>query len=143
MSEKNQIPIDPDLFEWPTSQPELLGSKCSECGNVAFPVVNMCPKCRSTAIVRTGLKTKGTLWTWTSQMFRPKNLVDNLDPESYKPFYVGYVELADEVRVQTRLLVEDSSQLKIGMPMELEIIKLREESDGTEVMTYGFKPAAC
>jgi uncharacterized OB-fold protein len=141
MAEKKQVPIDPELFVWPADNPELLGSKCGECKNVAFPVVKRCPKCSNENLTTVGLKTKGTLWTWTSQMFRPKNLVDNLDPKQFKPFYLGYVELPGEVRVQTRLFVEDSSQLKIGMSMELEIRKLRDESDGTEVMTYGFKPA--
>jgi uncharacterized OB-fold protein len=141
MSDRKQIPIDADLFIWPTEKPELLGIKCNDCNNIGFPVAKTCPRCGGKDLTIMGLKNKGTLWTWTSQVFRPKNLVDNKHPEAFKPFYLGYVELVDQVRVQTRLLVNDSSELKIGMPMELEIFKFREETDGTEVMTYGFKPA--
>jgi len=142
MNEKKQIAIDPDLFAWPSDNPHLIGSKCCNCDNIVFPVARGCPKCGGSSVERVPLKTKGTLWTWTSQGFMPKNLKDNSAKEIFKPYYLGYVELPDQVRVETRLLVDDASQLKIGMPMELEIFTFRVESDGTEIMAYGFKPVS-
>lgn len=59
--------------------------------------------------------------------------------ETFKPYYVGYVELRDQVMVESRLLVEDETQLKIGMPMALEILKYRDDGD-CEIMIYAFRP---
>ena len=141
MTEKKQIPIDADLFTWPTDRPRLFATKCLDCSNIVFPVQDACPKCGGKKTEKIELKDKGTLWTWTSQEFRPKGLLDYQDPEAFNPYYLGMVELPDQVRVETRLLVDDPSKIEIGMSMELAIIKFREEPDGTETMSYVFKPA--
>ena len=141
MKGKMQVPIDPELFAWPAPKPNLFGSKCDDCGNIAFPQANSCPKCGGTSVEKFELNTKGTLWTWTYQEFRPKGLKDYREPEAFRPYYLGYVELPGQVVLETRLLIDDPSRIQIGMPMELDIIKFRDEPDGTETMTYVFKPA--
>jgi hypothetical protein len=51
---------------------------------------------------------------------------------------VGYVQLADEVKVETRLTQVDG--LRIGMDMELALVPFRSDADGTEVVTFAFRP---
>ncbi|MBW2369193.1 MAG: OB-fold domain-containing protein [Deltaproteobacteria bacterium] len=141
MTSQKQITIDSNLFEWPSEDPKLFGSKCSDCKEVTFPAQAGCPKCSGASCEKIELSTKGTLWTWTTQGFRPKEPYRGNDTDdTFKPYYVGYVELPGQVRVETRLEVDDASQLKIGMEMELIIVKFREDEDGSEVMTFAFEP---
>jgi uncharacterized OB-fold protein len=56
------------------------------------------------------------------------------------PYGVGYVELGDDVKVETRLTVTDG--LRIGMEMELVLFPFRTDADGNEVVSFAFRPAA-
>jgi len=58
------------------------------------------------------------------------------------PFGVGYVELGDEVRVETRLTEANPDALSTGMEMALTLIPLRADEDGNEVVTFAFEPVA-
>ena len=60
--------------------------------------------------------------------------------ENFEPFGVGYVEIHDEVKVETRLTTADKDILKIGMEMELKFIPAYTDDDGNEVMTFAFSP---
>jgi uncharacterized OB-fold protein len=88
------------------------------------------------------LKTKGTLWSWTIQGFPPKSPPYGKveAPEDFIPYGVGYVELEDQVRVESRLTENDPEKLKIGMEMELVIEKFIEDKDGNDIMIYAFAP---
>jgi uncharacterized OB-fold protein len=54
------------------------------------------------------------------------------------PFGVGYIELADEVKVETRLT--EAHGLRTGMDMELVLVPFRTDGDGNEVVTFAFQP---
>jgi uncharacterized OB-fold protein len=56
------------------------------------------------------------------------------------PYGVGYVELADGVRVETRLTTTEG--LGIGIGMELVLVPFRIDDDGNEVVTFAFQPVA-
>ena len=60
--------------------------------------------------------------------------------ENFEPFGVGYVEIHDEVKVETRLTTADKDVLKIGMEMELKFFPAYIDDDGNEVMTFAFSP---
>ena len=64
------------------------------------------------------------------------------DRERFEPFGVGYVELAEGVRVESRLTVNDPAELRIGMKMELVIEPFDHDADGNERMIFAFRPAA-
>jgi uncharacterized OB-fold protein len=100
-----------------------------------------CPRCGDTGMGRVLLPRTGTLWTWTTQEFLPKEpYASGETQETFRPFAVGLVQLGDEVRVEGRLTVSDPEQISFGMELELEIFPFRTESDGTEVMSYAFRP---
>jgi uncharacterized OB-fold protein len=141
VTSRKQVPIAPDLFTWPSDDPRLIGSECPACGNVCFPAQRSCPRCGGSTERRIALHRTGTLWTWTSQCFRPKLPYRGDDTkETFRPYFVGYVELAGQVRVESRLEVASAAELTIGMPMELTIVKFRDDAQGNELMTYAFKP---
>jgi uncharacterized protein len=137
----NTVPIAEGLFTWPSNDPRLLGSKCQACGVVVFPAQSSCPACSSTNTKNIEMERRGKLWTYTIQGFLP-NRPPYEGPETaqtFKPFGVGYVELPDQTRVQTRIKTRDVSKLKIGMEMELVVEKFMER-DGKDVIAYFFQP---
>ena len=141
VSVSNQVPIAEGLFTWPSNDPRLIGSKCSKCGVVTFPAQSSCAACSGTETENIELERRGTLWTFTLQCFLPNRPpYDGPEtPETFQPFGVGYVELADQTRVQARLKTCDVSKLKVGMEMELVIEKYIER-EGKDVVSYFFTP---
>jgi uncharacterized OB-fold protein len=91
------------------------------------------------------LATRGRLWTWTIQGFEPKP--PYAGPAPFEPYGVGYVELAADadgaspVLVESRLSESTPERLVIGAEMDLEIVPFRTDDDGTEIVTFSFRPA--
>jgi uncharacterized protein len=132
------VPVAPDLFTWPSNEPQLMGSRCGECGTTVFPRQGSCPRCTATAMLDALLPRTGTLWTWTVQGFRPKT--PYAGPEAFEPYGVGYVDLEGQVIVEARLTTADPDELEIGAPVELVVVPFRTDPDGTEVVTFAFRP---
>jgi uncharacterized OB-fold protein len=100
-----------------------------------------CARCGSLEMARHLLPRQGTLWTFTTQGFLPKEpYAGGETPETFQPYGVGLVQLGDDVRVEGRLTVSDPAELRIGMDLQLVIVPFRTDPDGTEVMTYAFEP---
>jgi uncharacterized OB-fold protein len=87
------------------------------------------------------LSRTGTLWTWTRQRFQPKNppYTGREPAAEFVPFAVGFIELP-EGRIEARLAGDADQELRIGMPMELTVVPFTTDEDGTEVLTYAFRP---
>lgn len=135
------VPFAPDVFTWPDDEPRLIGGRCAGCGSVTFPQPPSCARCGAVEVERHLLPREGTLWTFTTQGFLPKEpYAGGETVETFQPFGVGIIELGDEVRVESRLTVADPEALDFGMPMELVVVPFRTEDDGTEVVTYAFAP---
>ena len=73
-----QVPIAPDLFT-EGEEPQLIGSRCGACGVVTFPRQSGCARCGAADMRDEPLHRRGTLYTWTTQGFMPKEpyLVDH------------------------------------------------------------------
>jgi uncharacterized OB-fold protein len=136
-------PIAAGLFTWPAAEPQLIGSRCGACGATTFPTQSYCPRCASTLMSEVLLPRTGSLWTWTIQGFRPKSPPYKGEDtvETFEPFGVGYVDLGGELLVEARLTENQPDRLAVGAEMELVVIPLYRDDDGTEVLTYAFRPA--
>jgi len=135
-----QVPVAPGVFTWPAEEPQLIGSRCAQCGIVTFPTQGSCPRCASTEMAEELLPRRGRLWAWTTQEFPPPAPpYSGPTGNAFVPYAVGYVELADEVRVETRLT--DTNGLPIGMEMELVVVPLTTDDEGNEIVTFAFAPA--
>lgn len=102
--------MNADVAAPPTS-PSLRGSRCRPCGNVAFPVAAGCQRCGSGDVEPLDLARRGTVWAHTVQRFAPKSPPYVPPAQGFTPFAVGYVELADGVRVEARLECGDAAEL--------------------------------
>jgi uncharacterized OB-fold protein len=133
--------IADDLFEWPSDQPRLRGSRCDACSFITFPAQDSCPSCGGDAVTATALSRNGMLWTWTRQRFQPKNppYIGREPAKEFQPYGVGFIELP-EGRVEARIAGDISQELRIGMPMELTVVPFATDDDGTEVLTFAFRP---
>jgi uncharacterized OB-fold protein len=134
-----RVPVAKGVFTWPSHEPRLIGSRCAACGIVTFPAQESCPRCPSTDMAQHLLSRRGRLWAWTTQEFPPPS-PPYAGPlgKAFVPYGIGYVELADEVRVETRLT--ETTGLRTGMDMELVLVPFRTDDDGNEVITFAFRP---
>jgi uncharacterized OB-fold protein len=134
-------PVADGLFTWPADQPQLIGSRCTECGIITFPTQDSCPRCATTAMEEHLLARRGTLWAWTTQDFPPPSPpYAGPTGDAFVPYGVGYVELPGEVKVETRLTEAGPDVLRLGMEMELVVVPFRIDDDGNEVVTFAFRP---
>ncbi|UMG91286.1 OB-fold domain-containing protein [Nocardioides sp. TF02-7] len=134
------VPVAEELFTWPADQPRLVGGRCERCGVLTFPAGGGCPACGSDTVTSTLLEPEGTLWSWTSQEFLPKEpYLGATDPDSFEPWYVGLVELGGEIRVEGRLTGCDASTLRIGQRMRTVVVPFARRGD-EDVLTFAFAP---
>jgi uncharacterized protein len=136
-----QVAFAADVFTWPADEPRLIGGRCAACSAVTFPKQPSCARCGSPEVDEHLLPRRGTLWTFTTQEFLPKEpYAGGETMETFRPYGVGLVQLDDEVKVEGRLTEADPERLRIGMEVELVIVPFRVDDDGTEVMTFAFAP---
>ncbi|MFT5204593.1 MAG: putative OB-fold protein [Candidatus Aldehydirespiratoraceae bacterium] len=137
-----QVPVAEGVFTWPSDEPRLIASRCTDCDNHMFPVQTDCPRCSGSSTEQVELGRTGTLWTWTIQGYPPKSppYAGNDDPATFEPFGVGYVEIDGKVRVESRLTTADVDELKIGMDLEMVLDPLYINDHGDEVVTFAFAP---
>ena len=134
-----RVPIAEGVFTWPSDEPRLIGGRCGACGIVTFPTQESCPRCASTEMAQHLLSRRGRLWAWTTQEFPPPSPpYAGATGREFVPYGVGYVELADEVRVETRLA--ETEGLRTGIEMELVLVPFRTDEDGNAVVTFAFRP---
>jgi uncharacterized OB-fold protein len=129
-------PIAPGLFT-EGDAPQLIGSRCADCGVMTFPRQADCPRCTGDAMEDDVFARRGTLWTFTVQNFIPKSppYARVETDETFEPYGVGYVEFEAQARVEGRLTEADPTRLRIGMEMETVVIPLTDD-----VVTYAFRP---
>lgn len=122
------VPIAPGLWT-DEAEPRLIGARRSN-GEIIFPL----PEGDAAAALEpVALSRQGTLWSWTTQSFEPKEPYSG--PKPFQPFLVGYVELPGEVIVETRIVEAEPADLAIGMPMILTIVPFDDRR-----ATYAFRP---
>lgn len=114
------------------AEPRLIGGQHRVTGEIVFPMLQGDAAQHFDAV---RLSRSGTLWSWTSQDFRPKS-PPYAGPEAFTPFLIGYVELPGQVIVETRIEGASLADLELGMAMELV---LTEFAPGRS--TFAFRPA--
>lgn len=144
---KNEFPsiiVGEELLAYEAQSGEivgLLGSRCRNCNELYFPIVKNCTRCCSDKLEGINLGQNGVLWSWTIQGFLPKEPYSSGETvETFKPYGVGYVEMASGVKIEARLTCADAEILSIGMPMSLKLICYGKCGTGESLYTYAFAP---
>lgn len=121
---------------------QLLGSRCTHCGEIYFPSSNACTRCSSTEFESHPLGSSGVLWSWTVQDFLPKSPYNSGETEAtFQPYGVGYVQMVCGIKVESRLILDEFKMLEIGMPMHLTLQTYRTDDHGQPWATFAFKTA--
>ena len=135
-----EVAFPPDVFTWPADESQLIGGKCTACDAITFPVEPSCPRCGTPDMAEHLLPRRGTLWSWTTQGFFPKEpYASGETQETFQPYGVGLVQLGDEVRVEARLTEADPEKLDFGMEVELVLVPFGVTEDDTERLTFAFR----
>ena len=108
--------------------PRLIGGKDRTTGRIVFPLPD--DESRFEAIE---LPAEAMIWTWSVQRFRPKS-PPYIGPEAFEPFGIAYVQLGDQIIVETRLTGFAFDELKVGLPCRL----VTEEFGGR--LSFAFAP---
>jgi uncharacterized OB-fold protein len=124
-------PVVDGLFE--TDPPRLLGNECGQCGGTSFPRSEQCPYCGAETVVAVALSDHGTLWGWTTVLHAPPGYLGTV------PYGFGVVELAEGIRVVTRLAIPDATW-EYGQEMRLRVVDLGTDEAGEVVTTWEFAP---
>jgi uncharacterized protein len=135
---RKQIPIQEGLFHQPASpdeKPYLLGTRCTACGNVTFPRMEVCPRCvKKGTMEETGIEGKGRIDTFS--------IVQAALPGFKAPSIQAYINLDAGPRIWSLIVDNETSgeDLKIGMEVELIIAPVRVDEQGNELISYQFRP---
>lgn len=139
-----QKALAPEISTWPEENPQLIGSRCGDCGATVFPTQDHCPKCSSAEMSEVLLPRRGTVIAWTTQGFPPGPPYLGATGKDFEPFGVGLVQLGlgDDavIRVEGRLTENDPAKLEFGQEVELTMIPFATDADGNEVVTFAFRP---
>ncbi len=127
-----------DLLHLKPEGPRLVGGRAKDTGEYVFP---MPTGPRAARFDKVELAPEGALWSYTIQRFPPKPPFIG-DAQNFKPYAVGYVELPGQVIVESRIKAENFNALKIGMKMRITTEAFAKTSDGADIITYAFEPAA-
>ena len=132
--------IDPELWS-DDPEPHLMGGRLPS-GEIVFP---MPEGVAAENVDPYKLSRQGTLWSWTTQGFLPKNPYvgpgsnegpnGEPSPPDFEPFLLGYVELPGEVIVESRIVGAKLEDLTLNMPVEFCIVPFNATHD-----TFAFRP---
>ena len=139
---KTRLPAVEGWFTLDGESPALLGSKCTSCGNFAFPKETyFCrnPECQGREFTETELSRTGKVWSYTNAGYQPPEPYVAADP--YVPFAIAAVELAAEQMVVMGQVVPgvDVDDLHVGDEVELVLDTLYED-DEHEYVVWKWRP---
>jgi len=142
MTTKTRVPAVEGWFTLDDGAPALLGSRCTSCGNVAFPRETFScrnPHCRGTEFAETPLSRTGKVWSYTDARYQPPDPYVAAEP--YEPFSICAVELAEEQMVVMGQVVPGVGvgDLAIGAEVELVLDTLYED-DEHEYLVWKWRP---
>ncbi|KRF12672.1 Zn-ribbon domain-containing OB-fold protein [Nocardioides sp. Soil796] len=129
----------PAIEGWFTTghEPALLGSTCTECGNIAFPPErDFCrnPACAGETFELSELSRRGTVWSYTDAQYQPPSPYIPAS-EPYVPFALAAVELPEGLVVLGQLASGFGvADVRVGSPVELVVETVYSDEVGERSM---------
>jgi len=119
-------------------RPVLVGGRRVADGRLSYPMPEDADAAR---YVPVELPRSGRLWSFTVQRFEPKPPYALAAEGPFRPYVVGYVELAGGLIVEARIEGVDPDLLEVGAALALDVLPVRT-GDGREGLIPVFRPAA-
>ena len=117
----------------------LIGTKCTLCNRIFFPIREFCPFCRRKSIDKMKqmqLKGKGTIVTYSIIYVAPEHF------EGQAPYPIAIIELDEGPRLTAQIVDCNIDDVKIGMKVQSTFRKIQEDGYvGAIYYGYKFKPA--
>jgi uncharacterized protein len=115
--------------------PHLVASACMACGALFFDRRNACASCGGQRFAGRRLASDGVLRAFT--------IVHRATPEVTVPYISAIVDLDGGGVVKANLVgVEpDPAQVRLGMRVTLTTFTAGADSEGTEAVSFGYRPA--
>ncbi|MGO9101878.1 MAG: Zn-ribbon domain-containing OB-fold protein [Mycobacterium sp.] len=133
--------ISEGLFRVDGDRAVLLGSRRRSTGAVKFPAERPELFDGTDDIEPLELSTEGTLFTFTTQEFAPPlPYKGKRAPDEFRPYVVGYVELAEGLLVESLIVGATASDLRIGQSLVSSTTTL-DTADDQSFLTFAFRPA--
>ncbi len=133
---KRVVPLREGLFRIPTGpgeKPAIIVGRCPRCGEHFFPRRPICLACGQVGLEEAYLTGPGKIWTFTiARMTPPGSLIE-------APYVVAQVELPERVIVQSALSDCDVDSVRVDMPVELVLEKVKEDEEGNDVVAFKFR----
>ena len=139
-SAKGMVPLRPGMFrlpDTPDGKPVLLGSRCSACGAYYYPKRYICITCGHEGLEEAELSGRGKVWTFSiAGQTPPGSLVE-------APYPMAVVELPKEkVAIRCPLTGVAMEDVKVGMDVEITLVKMKKDEEGNDVVSFMFKPVS-
>jgi uncharacterized OB-fold protein len=140
MAKSQRVPVIEGLFSGGPEGPRLVGSRCATCDTPYFPKSPVChnPNCTASKMEDASFGPRGTLWSCSIQNYPPPPPARYDEP--YEPYALGVIDLAEGLRVMSRIATDDPESVKVGAEVELVLEPMCHEEDGTELITWMFRP---
>jgi len=133
---KRAVPLREGLFRIPTKpgeRPSLIASRCPRCGEHFFPKRVVCLACAKVGLEEAYLTGPGKIWTFTiARETPPGSLI-------LAPYVVAQVQLPEKVIVGSVLTDCVVDSVRVDLPVELVLAKVKEDEEGNDVVAFKFK----
>ena len=133
---KRVVPLREGIFRIPESpgeKPALIASRCPRCGEHFFTKRAICLACGKVGLEEAYLTGPGRIWTFTiARETPPGSLIQ-------APYVVAQVKLPEKVIVGSVLSDCDVDSVRVDMPVELVLEKVKEDQDGNDVVAFKFR----
>ena len=133
-------PVVEGYFTWPSDEPRLMATRCTSCEHWFFPPSFTChnPSCSDTTVEAAHLSRRGRLASYTVVHFPPPPPFVPADP--FVPFAIGEVAFPEGLQIAGPMTGSDPAALRIGMAVEVVVEPCYENTDGSGVLGWKFRP---
>ncbi len=112
---------------------QLIGTRCSNCGNAYFPPRSICPNCRGSGKVsETKLSGLGEVVTYTVVRVAPEGF------EREAPYVVAIIRLEEGPRITAQIVDCKLEDVQIGTEVRAVFRRIGEEGPSGAIY-YGYK----
>ena len=115
--------------------PHLVAQECTSCGALFFDRRNACARCGALEFGTRRLSNDGVIRAFT--------IVHRATPDVQVPYVSAVVDLAGGGMAKANLVGIEPvpEQVSLGMPVTMTTFGIGADSEGTEAVCFGYRPA--